>query len=390
MMFPFLVSLLGFVIGFRIASLFIDQSFISKNEMTKIGTIHLLVVITLFANVPHARFPLWCAVFTPIVITSFTLITLVNHRSAQFKERFIETLTLIILKMKSGKAFQLSMIETVNESDPRDRMKLGEIASVVAFSQQKVEVTSDPFIREVILELVKVDRTPHSAIQRLSVFRDRLDLESDFRHKSGQALAQVRAQSLVMSGLYIAVFILVVTRFGWKKKRKPTLRIKLPFFERISLALVRWKKVKMESLAPSLKCLVEIHASLQNGETARSGVSKYIQSAPADEIFPSQLRAILFAWDQGHEWRPYLTTLGSPQRRALVELLFAAISGQSILSQLADLRTEIVRACDREIKAHVDLLPLKMLMPLLLFQFPAFLLLLFGPVLRSFIEEMSR
>jgi hypothetical protein len=215
MAFSFLVSLLGIVIGYRMACLFVDRKLISKNEMTKIGTAHFIVVAFLFIFMPHACFPLWCAVFAPLVLTLFVLIFLVNKRAADFRERFRETLNLIILKMKSGKAFRLSLFEAVNESDPTFRAKLGEITSVVAFSQQKVEFIDDEFIREVIGELVIVDQTPHSSIQRLSVFRDRLDVVSDFRHRSGQALAQIRAQSFVMSGLYIAVFVFAVAHFGW-------------------------------------------------------------------------------------------------------------------------------------------------------------------------------
>jgi hypothetical protein len=145
----------------------------------------------------------------------------------------------------------------------------------------------------------------------------------------------------------------------------------------------------MEGLSPSLSCLIEIQSSLMNGETTRSGVAKYFQSASQDDEFASQLRNMIFAWDQGQDWRPILSTVKSAQRRALAELIFAGISGQSILAQLIELRSEIIRACDREIKRHVELLPLKMLVPLLILQFPAFLLLLFGPILTRFIQEMS-
>ena len=47
---------------------------------------------------------------------------------------------------------------------------------------------------------------------------------------------------------------------------------------------------------------------------------------------------------------------------------------------------EVEAAAELELQAHVAQLPLKVLLPLLFFQFPAYLLLLLGPVLR----ELSR
>ena len=147
----------------------------------------------------------------------------------------------------------------------------------------------------------------------------------------------------------------------------------------------------MEGLAPSLNCLVEMQSAIRNGETVRAGVSSYLLKSPPHEEYSQQLRALLFAWDQEHsDWRSALHAIKGPHRRALAELLCAGLAGQSILSQLNELRDELVRASEIELKAYVDLLPLKMLVPLLLFQFPAFLTLLFGPLLSKFIQELSR
>ena len=147
----------------------------------------------------------------------------------------------------------------------------------------------------------------------------------------------------------------------------------------------------MEGLAPSLKCLIELQSALRNGETVRTGVGLYVRKCSANEEYARQLQQLLFAWDQEHsDWRASLHSIRGPHRRALAELLCAGLAGQSILNQLQELREEVIRASEHELKAFVDLLPIKMLVPLLLFQFPAFLLLLFGPMLVKFIQELSR
>ncbi len=146
----------------------------------------------------------------------------------------------------------------------------------------------------------------------------------------------------------------------------------------------------MEGVAPPLRCLIQIQSSIANGESVRSAVTRYLQIVSVDDPFGVVVRRFIFAWEQGHEWRAMLRDVKSPHRRALIEVLSHGLSGQSISAHLESLREEICAASDLEIREHIEMLPLKMLVPLLLFQFPAFLLLLFGPLLRHLIEELGK
>jgi hypothetical protein len=219
MIFSFFVSLLGFVFASRISQHLIDQKFLSRSEMTKIGTACFCVMIFALFIFTRARFALWCAIFLPQLMFAIAIFSLVKRRSRAFREHFREQLTVIHLKMKSGRSFRQALDEVINESDLRYREKLAEIRSVVVFSQQK-PMSRDSFVFEVIDEFNRIDRNPHAAIRRLAVFREKLRIEDDFRRKSGQVLAQIRAQSLIMCGLYLAVAIFVGLRFGWRANIK--------------------------------------------------------------------------------------------------------------------------------------------------------------------------
>lgn len=146
----------------------------------------------------------------------------------------------------------------------------------------------------------------------------------------------------------------------------------------------------MEGLSPSLKCLIEMQSALQNGETVRSGLKRYLSNANSKDRFARQTRAFLFAWEQGQDWRAVIRSIKEIHRRTLLEIAASGLAGQSILPHLESLRSEMVDAAELEIEAHLEMLPLKMLVPLLLFQFPAFLLLLFGPLLRHLIQELNQ
>ncbi len=215
MLFAFTVALVGFSFAVRISERLIARNLFHARELTKIGTAYGLSSVVILTVLPHAHLTLWLSVFSPLAIAAIVSLGLIQRRSAGFRAHIRETLALISLKMKSGRSFRQALAEVTSESDGRVRAKLTEIANVVVFSQQKSDI-SDSFICEVIAELAQVDRNPHCASRRLAVFREKLRIEDDFRHKSGQVLARIRAQSLIMTGLFLALLAFMSVKFGFK------------------------------------------------------------------------------------------------------------------------------------------------------------------------------
>ena len=79
----------------------------------------------------------------------------------------------------------------------------------------------------------------------------------------------------------------------------------------------------------------------------------------------------------------------SPLRRAVIDTIERGLSGQPTREHLQALEFEVERAANAELEAHISALPFKVLIPLLLFYFPAFLLLLLGPLLRDLSQKMG-
>ena len=215
MLISFFISLLGFMFAIRISKSLVSRQLFTQIELTKIGTSVFVGEFALAMFMRHSFFAVWCAVFLPIAIAAVALAVRISSRSREFKSDCASMLTIVLLKMKSGRSFRHSLAEVVSESDTHSRVKLSEIASSVAFSQQRKGESSDSFVRELVQELTVVDQQPHMAMRRLETFRDKLRTEDDFRRRSGQVLARIRAQSIVMSGLYIAVFAFMIAKFGW-------------------------------------------------------------------------------------------------------------------------------------------------------------------------------
>jgi hypothetical protein len=140
----------------------------------------------------------------------------------------------------------------------------------------------------------------------------------------------------------------------------------------------------MENLAPPLKLCLYLRFGLERGDSIRTCVKNYLKEINDD--FSITVSHFSVCIDQDFSTQAILNKEKSPYRRALMHLIFQAYQGKPVLQLLQQLETEVQRACDIEIERNLQLLPLKILMPLLFLQFPAFLLLLLGPLLRHIVS----
>ncbi|CAN5605105.1 hypothetical protein BH10BDE1_BH10BDE1_21020 [soil metagenome] len=160
----------------------------------------------------------------------------------------------------------------------------------------------------------------------------------------------------------------------------------------------------MVDLNPVLRCLLVIEESLARGESVREGINAWLGGEMArapysfgeiydrrafrDEILDFMRRNESSEADSSRFVR-VSSQVQSVYRQSLFLILESGIAGQAILPALKDLRSEIEAQLELDMKAHVESLPLKTLIPLLLCMFPAFLILLLGPITRNFLEVLK-
>lgn len=143
----------------------------------------------------------------------------------------------------------------------------------------------------------------------------------------------------------------------------------------------------MEDLAPPLKLVMALKIGIERGESIRTALTEYL-SSEADE-FAQLVVSWLNHREQGSLNARQDPFLANPYRQGVIFVIERGLAGESIYQNLQQLEEELVEVCQREMEHYVSLLPFKLLMPLLLFQFPAFLILLFGPLLSQFLQGFS-
>ncbi len=142
----------------------------------------------------------------------------------------------------------------------------------------------------------------------------------------------------------------------------------------------------MENISPSLLLLLDVRAALENGTSVRTGVLHFLKNH--HESFAESVSTWLLKLDQGQETQSLLVKL-HPCRRTLLILLEKGIKGVPILNQIAELEAEIVRSCEAELEEQIQKLPIKLMIPVLFLMFPAYLILLLGPILLNIFNQLN-
>ncbi|MDZ4084148.1 MAG: hypothetical protein U1E10_14490 [Bdellovibrionales bacterium] len=149
----------------------------------------------------------------------------------------------------------------------------------------------------------------------------------------------------------------------------------------------------MDDMNPILECIWFVEEGIRRGESVREALMRWADASatsPAGSSsygreFRLQVLQVLRNME-GHSG-PEVAAL-SPFRENFFQILLAGFRGEAILADLMLLKSDIQNQLDLDMKSHVETLPFKMLVPLLLFLFPAFLILLFGPITRSFLQSL--
>lgn len=140
----------------------------------------------------------------------------------------------------------------------------------------------------------------------------------------------------------------------------------------------------MESLAPPLKLCFEVRLAMECGHALPTALRQILPSIEIE--FRQDVIRLLYYFEQHGDVRGVAFESTSLYRKSLLAILSAGLMREPIGQRLQDLESELAFACEEQIDEFVAALPLKGLIPTLLVQFPAFFILLFGPLLREFIQ----
>lgn len=142
----------------------------------------------------------------------------------------------------------------------------------------------------------------------------------------------------------------------------------------------------MEGIAPVLQFCLNLEIEIEMGHSVRAAILR-INSADTS-AFAERVSEVLLQFDSGCE--KFNVDTPSRYQQFVLQLLWRGLSGEPILSALKILSAEIEKASVIELEAYLARLPLLSLLPLLFLIFPAFLILLFMPLLTALNQGLSQ
>lgn len=148
----------------------------------------------------------------------------------------------------------------------------------------------------------------------------------------------------------------------------------------------------MEDLAPPLELLLIVKSSIEKGKSIQDGIKRYLGTQSghtfAKQSFVMTTRQWFLLIERQRGTHEVTAGVRSIYRRQVLQLLEKGIKKEPIYNQILILEHEIYQACEREIQEKLIKLPYLVMIPVLFFQFPALLTVIFGPLLQNFIESL--
>ncbi|CAN5605163.1 hypothetical protein BH10BDE1_BH10BDE1_21030 [soil metagenome] len=229
-------SFVGLMSAAQLATILVRSRVVSALDMTKIVTGSLgASIFARFAFKPTTLFLLWICLQAPFAVSIFFAFLLAKRRDRAVAESIDDVLSRLMMRMKEGRSLAVALEIVAAESSRSIRPRWIEIARSVSFSPQetapsmpKVELKSLRLI-EIAREFQRIDRLSRSQLIEIERWRLRVRTERIFRRRSVQAMAQVRAQSIILTAIYVLLATFSIIAFGSSAVRG-SLQLSLPMF----------------------------------------------------------------------------------------------------------------------------------------------------------------
>ena len=210
---------LGFqlLFAYRIFIRYAENNLFSVKQLTKIGTIYFLICFLFVLFVSIALQLKIFIIFSLNIAFVIALFTFKKHRETRFRKGFELFLKRLLLLLKMGHSLRDGFKLCQQHINPQEQKIYEKISETVFFSQQNTIFNDFLFFNQVIFEFHQCILSPHQCLERLETYLYQLKIESNFRHRSGQARKQSQIQMFIVSFLFCGLLFYVVQRYSFEK-----------------------------------------------------------------------------------------------------------------------------------------------------------------------------
>lgn len=220
MLWCFVFSFLGLMIGFRMIDFLIHHQ-IYERQYQKLFSVVLVVIVFLVGNVLKGSAGLSLLVlavawFLPAVALLIQEIV----RRSDFERNILPYLDSILISLQMGRSFREALSELCRGQSGPGQFYLQELNSLLQFSNFERKKSKSALFEEVLIEFLALNRSSHKVYDQVKALRRKISTRQNFQKKAKQVTAQVRAQALILLFLYIALFAYTLCTHSFYKTQK--------------------------------------------------------------------------------------------------------------------------------------------------------------------------
>ncbi len=220
MVWCFVYSFFGLLIGFRtIDFLRTHQIYESRFQLR----LNLLIVIFVFASEKVFSGHLSLQIVVLMLLWFLPAIALAaqeRRRRFDFEKNILSYLDSILISLQVGRSFREAVSDLVASQVGPGRFYLHELNSLLQFSNNERAKSKSTLFEEVLHEFLSFNRSSHRVYDQVKALRRKIGTCQAFQKKSGQVTLQVRAQSLILVILFLALFFYTLLSFDFHKTQK--------------------------------------------------------------------------------------------------------------------------------------------------------------------------
>jgi hypothetical protein len=143
----------------------------------------------------------------------------------------------------------------------------------------------------------------------------------------------------------------------------------------------------MVGVNPLFKLVCELRMQMESGISLRPALDAYLQKN--EDEFSGLVRQWYIGLQHQEGNTKILNGCTSPYRKVFFQIVESGFKGQMIYEPLCQLEEEVIYACEQELELALQRLPFKLMFPMLALLFPAYLILLIGPIIKQLLEGFN-
>ncbi|UXR65833.1 hypothetical protein EZJ49_06170 [Bdellovibrio bacteriovorus] len=218
MLIVFSISLFGHALVHRILSSVARDFAFSQHWVRSFSIMNLVVICFLTACVASTPTLLWLFIGILWITLKFFPKFLRFFLIRRLQSALIPLLDCVILGLQTGKSFRSSLHAGIESQSGWVRLQLLEVFESLQHSEEAIGVES-ALLKGFQSELRDIDRSQNRCLDQVKALRRHYKMLDDFRRRSGQVSQQIKMQAIIVTALYLALFVFVITQFGFQKHK---------------------------------------------------------------------------------------------------------------------------------------------------------------------------